>query len=277
LTRSFAWEILEQIENKNEEPSVSVGNSAVLALRRQVAKLDRADASLGNLYEPLSFGIGAIDRMLGGGLALGALHEVAPIRHFHLGAAAGFAIALAAQTDADKSVLWIQPDFASLEGGSVYGPGLALLGLPLNRFLMLRVARSIDVLWAMEEALKSGALSTVIAELPEDLADLTMTRRLVLAARDGGTLGLLFRHQSTSEPNASMTRWDVASATGDTDAFGGLGAPAFDLSLVKNRRGTCGRWTVSWDQHERTFKALSGDLAAMASSRAGDARRISFG
>lgn len=255
---------------------MSIGNPVVLALRRQV-ELDKADASFCDRHPSLPFGIGAIDGVLGGGLAEGALHEVAPVSPLYLGAAAGFSVALATRTDAAKSVLWIQPDYANLEGGCVYGPGLVLFGLPLDRFLILRVRRSIDVLWAMEEALKSRALSMVIAELPDDLADLTMTRRLVLAAREGGAFGLLLRHRPTRAPNASMTRWNIAAALSCPDPFGGLGAPAFDLSLVKNRRGTCGRWIVSWNEHERIFEALSGHLAAVASDRPSYAPRASFG
>jgi protein ImuA len=129
----------------------------------------------------------------------------------------------------------------------------------------------------MEEALKSHALSTVIGELTDDQTDLTMTRRLVLAAREGGSFGLLLRHRPTQEPNASMTRWNIAAALSRADAFGGLGVSAFDLSLVKNRRGNCGRWVVSWDKHERAFKALSGNLAAVASDRSSYASRASFG
>lgn len=228
-------------------------------------------------HASLSLGIGAIDTALDGGLAGGALHEVAPVTQFHLGAAAGFAVALAARTDTRKSVLWIQSGFASVEGGGVFGSGLVLLGLPLQRFLILRVARSIDGLWAMEEALQSHAVSAVIVELPDDLVDLTMTRRLVLAAREGGAFGFLLRHRPTREPNASMTRWNIAAVASRSDSFGGLGASAFDLSLVKNRRGICGRWIVSWDKHERIFKTVSRNPAALASSRAFNTPRASFG
>ena len=224
-----------------------------------------------------SLGIAAIDPVLGGGLALGALHEVAPVAPLHLGAATGFALALAARDRSSKSVLWIQPAFAGQEAGHAYGPGLALFGLPLARLLVVRVACSRDALWAMEEALKCRALSTVIAELIDDIADLTATRRLILAARDGGSLGLLMRHRSTREPNASVTRWEVAAAAGRSDGFGGLGRPSFDLSLVKNRYGICGRWSVAWSGHEHAFTPLSRGVVAVAAGRPADTPRARTG
>jgi protein ImuA len=224
-----------------------------------------------------SLGIETIDAVLGGGLTLGALHEIAPVAPLHLGAATGFALALASRDCSRKSVLWIQPEFAGQEAGNAYGPGLALFGLPLERLLILRVTCSRDALWAMEEALKCRALSTVIAELTDDAADLTATRRLVLAARDGGSLGLLMRHRSTREPNASVTRWEVSAAAGRSDGFGGLGRPSFDLSLVKNRRGICSRWSVAWSGHEHAFTPLSRGVAAVAAGRPADAPRARTG
>jgi protein ImuA len=126
----------------------------------------------------------------------------------------------------------------------------------------------------MEEALKCRALAAVVAELASDgeAADVTATRRLALAARDGGALGLLLRHRSSGAPSAAATRWTVAAAPSRPDAFGGLGRTAFDLSLVKNRRGPTGRWNVAWDQHEHTFSALSLGMAAAAGDRPDRAR-----
>ncbi len=119
--------------------------------------------------------------------------------------------------------------------------------------LVLRARRAVDALFAMEEALKCRAVASVIAELPDDSADLTATRRLSLAARDHRGLGLLLRHRSSSMPSAAMTRWNVAAASGPRDDFGGIGTTSFLLSLVKNRRGPCGRWNVAWDHHACVF------------------------
>ena len=100
------------------------------------------------------------------GLPCAALHEMsAP--PLHLGAAAGFALALAALArEGAKETLWIATDFGSLETGALYGPGLDQFGLATERLLIARVARPVDALFAMEEALKCRALAAVIAELP---------------------------------------------------------------------------------------------------------------
>jgi protein ImuA len=213
-----------------------------------------------------SLALGApIDAALGGGLAGGMLHELAPVAPFHLAAASGFAVALSALASAQRGqVLWIATDFAAGEAGGPYGPGLVLFGMASARLLVLRVPRAVDVLWAMEEALRCRALVCVVAELTGDgaAADLTATRRLALAAREGAGgqgsgLGLLIRHRANPAPSAAATRWEIAATLSRPDVFGGLGCACFDLSLCKNRRGPSGRWIVTWDHHERAFHAAA--------------------
>jgi len=229
--------------------------SAAERLRRLVAGIDPRGMSLVAQEASLATGVEPIDAALGGGLAWGALHELAPSQAVHLGAVSGFALALAGLAIRKEGcIVWIQTRFAMVEMGRLYGLGVDLLGLSPRRLLMVRVARSTDALWAMEEALAHGA-RVAVAELPDEGrgADLTATRRLSLAAREGGGLGCLIRHQAANMPSAAVTRWSVAAASSVGDSFGGLGRAAFDLSLVKNRRGSCGRWIVSWDHHEHTF------------------------
>jgi protein ImuA len=144
----------------------------------------------------------------------------------------------------------------------------------MERLIVLQVPRAIDALWAMEEALRCGAVGCVITELTNDDADLTATRRLSLAAREGGGIGLLLRHRSCVGLSAAATRWEIAGAPGARDAYGGLGATTFSLHLVKNRRGTCGRWNIRWDHHAHVFApaALSVSVAAAARDRPDRAR-----
>ena len=231
-------------------------------LRRAIAE---TSDTLVDEARVLALGVDAVDAALGGGLACAALHELsaAPV---HLGAAAGFALALAALSPKAQHVLWIATDFGMLETGALYGPGLDLLGLDTERLLVAHVARPVDVLFSMEEALKCRALATIVAEINSEV-DLTATRRLSLAAREGGALGLLLRHKPSCSPSAARTRWDVSGAPSVPDELGGLGRTAFRLSLLRNRRGPCGTWTLTWDHHERVFAALSVGVAAAAADR----------
>lgn len=250
---------------------MTAGKPATLdRLRQEVARIEGVPTTMdtGDRLRPL--GVAAIDAVLQGGLMPAALHEIAPARMADLGAACGFAAALAARPVLGRrEVLWVQTDFAALESGRPYGPGCDLFGLPTRRLLLLTVPRPVDLLWAMEEALRSRALAAVIAELPQNgvAADLTATRRLTLAAREGDSLGLLLRHQSSPLTSSAETRWQVAAAPSRPDRFGGLGRTTFALSLTKNRRGPTGRWLVAWDHHECAFSALSLGVAAAAVDR----------
>lgn len=247
------------------DPQLAAGESA-----ERVFTHESAERVFTQKPKPLTFGILPLDRALQGGLAPAALHEVTPAAMNDLGSAAGFTLALAARAQRPgKSVIWIQTDFASFEAGNIYGLGCDLAGLAARNLLIVKAPRPSDALWAMEEALKCRALSCVVAELPNDatVADLTATRRLTLAAREGGAFGFLLRHRTSPLTSSAETRWQVSAARGEGDAFGGLGRAAFALSLHKNRRGPTGHWTIAWDHHERVFSALSLGVAAAALDR----------
>jgi protein ImuA len=239
-------------------------------MEQHLSRLRHAISAAEHLTEtptPRSLGVAAIDGALGGGLAGGALHELSAATALHFGATAGFALALAALARAPtQETLWIATDFDALETGALYGPGLDQFGLATERLLIARVPRPIDALFAMEEALKCRALATVVAELGP-APDLTATRRLSLAARNGGGLGLLLRHKADGAPSTAATRWHIAAAPSEPDEFGGLGSTAFTLSLTRNRRGPCGAWTLAWDHHEHAFSALSLGVAEAARDR----------
>jgi protein ImuA len=270
-------------------------DNALTALRKTVARIEGFQADLGAAESrPLSFGVASLDRALAGGLAPAALHEITPAAMTDLGSAIGFALALAARSltpqvgsirlaesqnvpqvaytrlaGAGRRVIWITTDFAALEAGGTYGLGCDLFGLAARDLLVVRVARASDALWAFEEALKCRALSCAVAELPNDApaADLTATRRLTLAAREGGGFGFLLRHRGSALTSAAETRWRVAAHAATPDRFGGLGATSFCLTLHKNRRGPTGRWPLRWNHHERAFEALSLGVAAAAPDR----------
>ncbi len=204
----------------------------------------------------VALGVAAIDAALGGGLNCETVHEIVPAAAGDLCAATGFVLSLAARAgNPRRYVLYVQHDFTAWEGGPPYAPGLAQLGVSPAHLIHLRVGHIDDALWALAEALKCRAFAAVVGEFPVNASalDLTATRRLVLAAQQGDGLGLLLRHASSVDANAATTRWQVAAAPSHADAFGGIGAAAFDLELVKNRFGPCGRWTLGWNHHEQCF------------------------
>ena len=268
------------------KPEGAEGGRVAATLGPRKAAFSKAfsdTSSWGAQEGSLRLGVPALDDALQGGLALGAVHELAPASELQLGAAFGFGLAVAARAATRQAgnrqptqVLCIQTDYAGFAAGAPYGLGLDDFGLAMEQLLILRIAHPRDALWAFEEALKCPALAAVVAELPEDgaAADFTATRRLGLAAQKGGGLGLLLRHRLYPLPSTAMTRWQIAAAVSAPDRFGGLGATRFDLSLHRNRRGRGGRWIADWNHDERTFlpQALSLGMAATAGDRPDRAR-----
>jgi protein ImuA len=269
---------LSSVASSAGEPQGTL-DTTLSALRRAVADIAAAPRSEMRGETRLALGLAPLDRTLDGGLDRGALHEIGPTAPHDGGAATGFAVALAVLAlRGGRQAIWIRPDFAAAEAGELYGPGLTAMGLSLGRLVVLKVPRPRDALWAMEEALQCRAAGAVVTELTGEDADLTATRRLALAAGAGGGLGLLLRHRPNREPNAAMTRWEVASSSGERDGFGGLALPTFAVSLVKNRHGPTGQWRLSWDHHERVFvpalTALSRPVAAAALDRSPRPQRL---
>jgi len=83
-------------------------------------------------------------------------------------------------------VFWIQPAWLPER---LNGEAMAAFANP-GRFLFLFPRRPDDLLWTMEEALRSGAVPLVVADLTE-APGLTPVRRLNLAAEAGAAGGKL--------------------------------------------------------------------------------------
>jgi protein ImuA len=197
-------------------------------------------------------GIAAIDACLRGGLARGALHEIASPREGEIAAAAAFALMLAARAPG-RAVVWIAEDLSLAESGAPYGPGLDDLGLSPERLITVAAAKVRDVLWAMEEAIGCAGIGAVIGEIRETRGvDLTASRRLSLAAGRRNNLALLLRTAPVAEACAAVTRW-VAGAAPSMAMARATGPPRFNLALARNRRGPLGSWTVEWNRGNRCF------------------------
>jgi protein ImuA len=111
--------------------------------------------------------------------------------------------------------------------GDFYPPAAARLGIDLARMILLRPGTRSDHDWAMDQALRCGAVSAVVAwpDTQFGTLDGRTFRRWQLAAEAGGTLGLLLRPATVcSDPSWADVRLLIAP--------GGSGKPLRRLHLV---------------------------------------------
>ena len=227
---------------------------AISALKTRVRVLEQGRSVAAGRV--MSLGVPAIDRRLpGGGLATARVHEVVSEGDVADGAGLGFTLVFIARLMArlPGPVLWCGRHL------DLHGPGLALLGIDTGRLILARARETTDILWAMEEGLRSAGLAGVAAELPRPL-DLTQSRRLQLAAEAGGTTGLILRARpaAAASPSAVETRWRVVSQLGAASAEGvGVGRTTWRLTLERCRGGASADWLVELDD-------ATGDLALAA-------------
>jgi protein ImuA len=237
--------------------------TALSELRAMVRQIEQPAAAR---HGVLPFGLAAIDRTLpGGGLALGALHEI-------LGQggdeedgalAAAFAAHILGRLAAAKDgiVLWClaRPD--------LYGPGLAECGLDPARLVLAQAARDADLLWAMEEGLRGAGVAAVVGEAA--ILPAVASRRLQLAAEHSGVTALLLRRwrdggtaaRERVQPNAAVTRWRLASLPSrpmpilpplsasarwewERAEEPGVGNRRWRVELLRCRGGGAGCWVV---------------------------------
>lgn len=185
----------------------------------------------------LPFGIAEIDsRLPGGGLTLGALHEIAGGGNGAVdgAAAALFAAGIAARTKG--KVLWVitRPD--------LFAPALAQAGLSPDRVIYVEAGNDKTVLACIEEGLRHGGLGAVVGEVGR--LDMTASRRLQLCAEGSGTIGMALRRwrrqteaSDFGQPTAAATRWRVSVIPSATLPVPGVGRHRWLLELIRARAG----------------------------------------
>ena len=244
-------------------------------LRARIARLERRDGA--SRAAVVTFGIKEIDRALpGGGLARGALHEVAgrgpDVEH---GAAAALLIAgLLARTRGP--VLWVSAQ------RDLFAPALAGVGLAPARVIHVEAGRA--VLLAMEEGLRHPGLAGVVGEVAGPLG-LTASRRLQLAAEASGVIAFALRRSRRfddprlAEPTAADTRWRVSALPSPpplahAPETPGLGPPRWRLELVRARGGAAASWIVEGGDAQGGLR-LAADLADGSAAPVAPERRAS--
>lgn len=239
-------------------PTDLARNAALDALARRLGRLGGGAERL-EAVPVAPLGAASMDAALpGGGLRFGAVHEVAG------SGAAGFTAALLARFAAARqgALLWCQHRRRLHAEGRLYAPGLRQLGVDPARLLMVEAKDDTEVLWVLEEALRSPAITAAVGEVSE--VDLFRTRRLQLAAEAGGGAGLLLRPREIGvEPSAAATRWRVWSGARDPRApppRPSLAPPRWTAELWRVKGAVPARFEVAFDEQALRFH-LAADLA----------------
>ena len=248
-------------------------------LKQRIARISAAPgphtSSLGTSGRMLVTGMPAVDGYLqDAAIPLAAVHEIAGHGGDEEQGAAG-AEFLARTLMASAStgwVAWVTQD------ADLYAPGLAALGLDLRRLVLVTARRDADVCWALEEALRSQALSAVVGEIGH--LTLTATRRFQLAAEQAGLPCFLLRrwrtrelaNQQRAQPIAAVTRWriapDVAATTRDPALPLELGLVRRRLDLWRCRNAEAASWIMEFDHADvERIAAFPLPLAAALADR----------
>ena len=209
-------------------------------LRQRIERLEaprrRRDA--------LSFGLDPIDRVLpDGGLAFGALHEVAGGGNGAVNGAAAplFTAGVAARTRG--KVLWCltRPD--------LFVPAVAQAGLSSSRVIYVECGDDKTVLGCFEEGLRHKGLGAVIAEVAR--LSMTASRRLQLAAESSGAIGIAIRRwrrqteaADFGQPTAAVTRWRVTALPSEALPVPGIRRARWQVELIRCRAGESADFVV---------------------------------
>ena len=212
----------------------SAGLPIVAELRARIQRLEGV-AARRRLVLP--FGIKAIDRHLpGGGLALGALHEVAGGGNGAIDGAAAALFTAGIAARARGKVLWCitRPD--------LFAPAFAQAGLLPDRVIYVEAGDEKSILACFEEGLRHGGLGAVVAEVAR--LSMTASRRLQLAAESSGAIGIAIRRwrrqteaADFGQPTASVTRWRVSALPSAQLPVPGVGRARWQLELIRCRAG----------------------------------------
>ncbi|GAA4159205.1 damage-inducible mutagenesis protein [Shinella sp. AETb1-6] len=216
-------------------------NPVLAELRERIEQLEGGPQ---RARQVLPFGVAEVDRALpGGGLAFGALHEVAGGGGGTVdGAAAALFVAGIAARSRGK-VLWCmtRPD--------LFFPAVAQAGLHPDRVVFCESDREEEALSAMEEGLSFGGLAVVVGELVR--LPMTASRRLQLAAEKTGALGIVLRRwrrqneaSDYGQPTASTTRWRISTLPSERLPVAGVGRARWLAELMRVKAGECAEFEI---------------------------------
>ena len=175
-------------------------------------------------------------------------------------AASALAFALERVTGGDDPRPWLLATTPMWlrERGRPFARGLAFGRFAPERLIWVWADKEAAALWALEEALKSGAVAGGLGCV-EQPAFVT-TRRLEFAARAGGARGVLLRAGPVGDLSAARRRWRIGAAASGPAAFDAAapGPARIRAELVRRRDGPPGCWELEQDDETGRFAVVAG-------------------
>ncbi len=186
------------------------------------------------------------------------LEEAAAAEPADAAAAFAFALGRLAGSDDARPVVLVTTALWLRERGRPFARGLAGWGLGPERLIWVKAEREVEALWALEEALKSGAVAAGLASV--EAPPFVATRRLDFAARAGGALGVLLRTGPTGDLSAARRRWRIKAGSSATHGFdpAAPGRMRLNAELVRRRDGPPGAWTLEQDDETGRLRVVAG-------------------
>jgi protein ImuA len=171
----------------------------------------------------------------------GVNHEFICSSKESLAASSGFiAGILSSMLQKGSAVVWIS------SSQIIFPPALVSFGIDPSQLIFIHLRNQKEINWTIEEALKCEGLAAVVGEV--SFVDLTISRRLQLAAEQSRVTGFLLRHQPKQIFTTAFTcRWQIHSLQSETiDGLPGIGFPRWQVELLKVRNGKPGSWQLEW-------------------------------
>lgn len=154
-----------------------------------------------------------------------------------------------------KNLIWFSENWAA---EALNPSGLAPFCDP-QKILVGRCSSVVDLMACAEEALRSGAVPLVVAEISKPLS-LIAGRRLQLAAKAGNATGIFIIPDGMGS-NAAESRWHCAPV------FSAEDSTLQRWALIKNKSGTLNNWRVRWNGDARRVIVVSQNAEQPHSAR----------
>jgi protein ImuA len=177
----------------------------------------------------------------------GAIHEFFSVGNEDSTASFGFiAGIISSLMHSGAPSVWVAPS------PMIFPPGLKFFDIDPHKVIFIQTKKPKDLLWTIEEALKSESVCAVVGETGE--ISLAESRRLQLAVEESRVTGFVVRRNPKNLATSFVTRWKIKPLPSLLESsLPGIGFPAWNVELTKVRNGKPGNWQMVWRNKKFQF------------------------